>query len=148
MTGNINSDVSNSHTITFDPEHSGTANIFFSNIDGNSLSKGNFIIVIEPPNASQESTVSNSEIPTWIKNNAGWWANGDIDDDSFVQGIQYLIKQNILQVPNTLPQESDSNDIPTWIKNNARWWAEGSIDDMAFLQGIQYLIKNGIIIVN
>ena len=146
LTGNINSDVSNSHSITFEPGHSGTANLFFENIDGNSLSRGNFIIVIEPSNVPQES--ESGDVPTWIKNNAEWWANGSIDDDTFVQGIQFLIKQDVLQVPNTIPQESDSDDIPTWIKNNAEWWANGSIDDMTFLQGIQYLIKNGIIAVS
>ena len=30
-----------------------------------------------------------AEVPSWIKNNAGWWAEGTIDDDSFVQGIQF-----------------------------------------------------------
>ena len=38
------------------------------------------------------------EIPSWIKNNAGWWADGQIDDEAFVQGIQYLITNGILQV--------------------------------------------------
>jgi hypothetical protein len=37
-------------------------------------------------------------IPSWIKNNAGWWANGDIDDNSFVQGLQFLIKEGIMKV--------------------------------------------------
>ena len=37
-------------------------------------------------------------IPAWIKNNAGWWADGSIDDSSFVQGIQFLIKEGILSV--------------------------------------------------
>ena len=40
------------------------------------------------------------EIPSWIKNNAGWWADGSIDDDSFIQGTQFLIKQGILQIEN------------------------------------------------
>ena len=40
---------------------------------------------------------SSSGIPEWIKNNAGWWAEGAIDDDSFVQGIQYLITNGIMQ---------------------------------------------------
>ena len=40
-------------------------------------------------------------IPSWIKNNAEWWAAGQIDDDSFVQGIQYLIKEDILKIPPT-----------------------------------------------
>ncbi|MCV0398680.1 MAG: peptidase [Nitrosarchaeum sp.] len=146
LTGNVNSDTPNSHKIMFAPEHSGTANIFLSNIDGNSLSKGNFIIVIEPPFRSQES--NSNEIPSWIKNNAGWWADDSIDDETFVQGIQFLIKQNILQISSITPKESNSNEIPSWIKNNAKWWADGQIDDNSFLQGIQHLIKNGIIFVN
>ena len=38
------------------------------------------------------------EIPFWIKNNAGWWAEDAIDDETFVQGIQYLITNGIIQV--------------------------------------------------
>ncbi len=38
------------------------------------------------------------KIPAWIKNNAGWWADGSIDDSSFVQGIQFLIKEGILRI--------------------------------------------------
>ncbi len=84
-------------------------------------------------------------IPEWIKNNAGWWADGSIDDYSFVQGIQFLVKEDILKIPPTSQGEgTDSNEIPAWIKNNAGWWADGSIDDDSFIQGIQYLIKEGI----
>ena len=36
------------------------------------------------------------KIPDWIKNNAGWWADGQIDDNSFVQGIQFLIKEGVI----------------------------------------------------
>ncbi|HUU47927.1 MAG TPA: peptidase [Nitrosopumilaceae archaeon] len=46
-----------------------------------------------------ENVVSSSIIPEWIKSNAGWWANGDIDDTTFVQGIQFLIKEGILNIP-------------------------------------------------
>jgi hypothetical protein len=86
-----------------------------------------------------------TQIPSWIKNNAGWWADGSIDDDSFVQGIQFLIKEDILKIPPTTQGSSSaSNEIPSWIKNNAGWWADGSIDDNSFVQGIQFLIKEGI----
>ena len=40
-----------------------------------------------------------SEIPAWIKNNAGWWADGQIDDDSFLKGIKYLMDNLVLQIP-------------------------------------------------
>ena len=39
-----------------------------------------------------------SEIPAWIKNNAGWWADGQIDDASFLNGIEYLIDNSILEI--------------------------------------------------
>jgi len=85
------------------------------------------------------------EIPAWIKNNAGWWADGSIDDDSFVGGIKFLIEEGIMQIPPTSQGSgSGSNEIPAWIKNNAGWWADGSIDDASFVGGIQFLIKEGI----
>ena len=28
-----------------------------------------------------------AEVPDWIKNNAGWWADGQIPDSAFIQGI-------------------------------------------------------------
>ena len=84
------------------------------------------------------------KVPVWIKNNAGWWANGDIDDNSFVQGIQFLIKENILEVDSTISSEKNDK-IPPWIKNNAGWWAEGQITESDFLSGINHLVKTGII---
>ena len=38
-------------------------------------------------------------IPSWVKNNAGWWADGTIDDNSFIQGIQFLIDTGVVIVP-------------------------------------------------
>ena len=84
-------------------------------------------------------------VPEWIKNNAGWWADGAIDDTAFVQGIQFLISNGILDIPETASGESSGDGIPSWIKNNAGWWADGAIDDTAFVQGIQFLISNGIL---
>ena len=41
---------------------------------------------------------ASSAVPIWVKNNAGWWAEGQIDDNSFVKGIEYLVKVGIIQV--------------------------------------------------
>ena len=98
-----------------------------------------------PPSMST-TLAQDSGIPAWIKNNAGWWADGQIDDSSFLQGIQYLIKEGIMVIPPTEASgTSGSEGVPAWVKNNAGWWAEGQIDDSSFLQGIQYLVKEGII---
>ena len=50
--------------------------------------------IILTPNASAQDYV----IPAWIKNNAGWWADGQIPDSAFVQGIQFLIKEGIINL--------------------------------------------------
>jgi len=93
-----------------------------------------------------EAGSTDNVIPRWIKNNAGWWASGQIPDSTFVKGIQYLIKEGIMIVPPTAHEtSSESSEVPDWIKNNAGWWASGQIPDSAFVKGIQYLIKEGII---
>jgi hypothetical protein len=89
-----------------------------------------------------------SEIPSWIKNNAKWWADGSIDDNSFTQGLQYLINEKIMNVESKSQKSGESKEIPSWIKNNAKWWADGSIDEKSFISGIEYLVKEGIISVN
>ena len=85
-----------------------------------------------------------TSIPDWIKNNAGWWADGQIDDSSFVSGLQWLISNNVMTIPPTEQGTSSDDVIPGWIKNNAGWWADGQIDDSSFVSGLQWLISNGI----
>ena len=36
-------------------------------------------------------------IPSWIKNNAGWWAEDQISDSDFLFGIKFLVETNIIQ---------------------------------------------------
>jgi hypothetical protein len=45
-------------------------------------------------NIGQEET----SIPAWIKNNAEWWADGQIPDSAFVSGIQWLISNGIMKI--------------------------------------------------
>jgi len=86
-------------------------------------------------------------IPSWIKSNAGWWAEDKIEDSDFVLGIQFLIIEGIVSIPPTEPSNSNSQEIPEWIKNNAGWWSEDLISDSDFVLGIQYLISNGIMVI-
>ena len=84
-------------------------------------------------------------IPNWVKNNAGWWADGEIPDSTFIDGIEFLIKEGIVVVPSTESESQNKSNIPEWVKNNAGWWADGQINDRTFANGIQFLIKEGII---
>ncbi|NIT99695.1 MAG: phosphate ABC transporter substrate-binding protein PstS, partial [Nitrosopumilaceae archaeon] len=45
--------------------------------------------------SAQESEYN---IPQWVKNNAKWWAEGQISDKDYVNGLQYLIDQGILRI--------------------------------------------------
>jgi hypothetical protein len=105
-----------------------------------------FLVIDVPVSPAKGAVVPTpTAIPEWIKNNAGWWAEGAIGDTDFVQGIQFLIKEGIMKIPPTTQgPSSGGNEIPEWIKNNAGWWAEGAIGDSDFVQGIQFLIKEGI----
>jgi len=87
-------------------------------------------------------------VPLWIKNNAGWWSEGIVGDQEFVQSIQFLIKEKILNVSVTESKSTESQDIPIWVKNNAGWWSEGLISERDFVKGIEFLISQGIITVN
>ena len=86
-------------------------------------------------------------IPSWIKNNAGWWASNQIDDRAFVSGLQWLISNGIMNIPPTVQGAGSDDVIPSWIKNNAGWWADDLIDDRNFVTGLQWLITNGIMII-
>ena len=97
-----------------------------------------------PIASSQEVTV-----PSWIKNNAGWWASDQIPDSAFLQGIQFLIKEGIMIIPYTETSgSSQSQEVPAWIKNTAGWWADDEISETEFVNAIKFLVTHGIIVVN
>ena len=51
----------------------------------------------------------NIVIPSWIKNNAGWWANDDISDSDFLYGIKFLVETNIIQLQSDVDYEKTKN---------------------------------------
>jgi len=130
----------------------GVMTLQFENLNGSDLANAILPVVVN------RVSIDETSIPAWIKNNAGWWATDQIDDSSFLQGIQYLIQEGIMIIPPT--ESSDDSDVvpdagqraqvfdqrvPAWIKNNAGWWATDQIDDITYISGIQYLVSIGII---
>ncbi len=85
------------------------------------------------------------EIPTWLKNVAAFWCEDKIDDTSFIEGIQYLIDNEVVVVSTTSSSFGGSQNIPSWVKDNACWWSQGLIGDEDFASGLQFLISQGII---
>jgi len=140
----LSSDSKEKHNLvefTIPDNITGIVHLNFQNLGDNNLAKTSIPIIIN--HITRENNIS---IPEWIRNNAGWWADGSIDDNSFVQGIQYLIKEKIMKIPPTSQGSgSVTNQIPSWIKNNAKWWSDGQINDETFVQGIQFLVQNRIL---
>ena len=95
------------------------------------------------------SSAQDAQIPDWVKHVAGWWANGEIPENEFLFGIEYLINNNIILIPFTpcsvSHTDSSDNMVPDWFKNNAKWWSEDLIEDTEFINGIEYLIKKQIV---
>lgn len=88
-------------------------------------------------------------LPDWVKTNAGWWSNDQIDDSTFATGLQYLIKEKIVRISDTKQkQEVAVKEIPSWVKTNAGWWNQGLISDSEFVKGIEFLIQNKIIAIS
>lgn len=95
---------------------------------------------------NKDPSGESKKISPWIKNTAEWWAEGGIDDESFIQGMQYLIKKGIIDIPNTpIPASWMDKHIPSWVKNNASWWADDLIPEEEFIKGIKFLIEKGVI---
>ena len=64
---------------------------------------------------SLQASGQNYNIPSWIKNNARWWADGQVGDADFINGLQWLIKQKILIVP----LETNQQNPPVEFSNTA-----------------------------
>jgi hypothetical protein len=69
-----------------------------------------------PPSLQAIEAQEDYTIPSWIKNNAGWWASGMIDDSAFLQGIQYLIREGIMVIPSA---ESSAGSLPSSGRSSA-----------------------------
>jgi len=87
-----------------------------------------------------------TEIPVWIKSNALWWKQKQIDDSDFMAGIKYLIEKTMIEVDkNDLSNSLTTKEIPVWISDVAGMWADDSITDEEFINIMQWLISKGIL---
>jgi len=55
-------------------------------------------IIDIPDLPEQASETAQEQVPDWIKNNAKWWADGQISEDDFVNGIKWLVEKGIIKV--------------------------------------------------
>lgn len=83
-------------------------------------------------------------IPLWVKNNAMWWHEKQIDDTDFVAGIQYMINEELITIHETQIKSSTTKEIPQWVSNVAGYWSNDQIPDDQFVQAMQWMVSNGV----
>lgn len=84
-------------------------------------------------------------IPKWITSNAKLWSEDQFYQYDFVRGINFMISEEIIDVPVSDFQGSLIATIPNWLSGPAGWWADGLISDDDFINLIENLIKRQII---
>jgi hypothetical protein len=104
-----------------------------------------FIPIPQATEEVQVEELKSQTIPKWVKNNAEWWVDQQIGDEDFVAGIQYMVNNGIMYIPNTEPVNSSVTEIPDWIKTNAQWWVDNQISDDDFVQAMEWLVTNGVL---
>jgi hypothetical protein len=97
--------------------------------------------------SSNVSAQSSYFIPSWIRNVAGWWSQGQVSDDDFVNGLQYMIQNGIIKKPTAQGAGDGSQKIPSWIRNVAGWWAKMEVGDDEYVKALQWLIDTKILVV-
>ena len=89
---------------------------------------------------------SSEGIPDWVKNTAGWWSERQISQSEFTDGLEFLINESIIYIPETEPMPPGPDKIiPDWVRNSAGWWSKNLIPDSEFTSAMKYLIQIGII---
>ena len=75
------------------------------------LIKSKIIEIHDLPTTSDgEISIENDiSIPSWIKNNAEWWADDSISDSDFLHGIKFLVETNIIQFQSNVDYEKTRN---------------------------------------
>ena len=64
------------------------------------LINNNIILIPFTPCSVSHTDSSVDMVPDWFKNNAKWWSEDLIEDTEFINGIEYLIKKQIVSVDN------------------------------------------------
>ena len=68
--------------------------------------------------------------PEWLKILSVWWINDEISDGEFVIAIEFLIKDQVIILPESYRE--NNSELPDWLINNAGWWSARILTDSYF----------------
>ena len=106
------------------------------------------VVISIIPTVFSDSLRGEFTIPDWVKNTAGWWADGQIDDSAFLQATEFLINEGIITVQIPVVESEVVAGVPGWVKNTAGWWADDKINGLTLVRAIEHLISQGIMTVD
>ena len=55
-----------------------------------------FVLAVALFGVMATSVSAEEKVPSWIKNTAGWWATDSISETEFVNAIQFLVNDGII----------------------------------------------------
>jgi tetratricopeptide (TPR) repeat protein len=95
----------------------------------------------EKPTNTMKQTIG--KIPGWVKDIANWWSIGNISDEKFTESMQYMIKKEIIIIPEN-KKFSDYSELKmiSWVRNNFSQWSQNEIPDEEFFKNMNWLIEN------
>lgn len=67
--------------------------------------------------SSTHVTAQQTSIPSWVKNTALWWGQGQISDAQFISALQYLINQGIITIPSTQSTTNNNQQSSNQLEN-------------------------------
>ncbi|MDB4850180.1 peptidase [Nitrosopumilus sp.] len=119
---------------------SGIVYVNFNNLDNNQFATTSIPIAIHE-NKKNDFLL----IPNWIYDDALLWSEEKINDEKFIQIINYLIKNEIIIITQNQSEVFEVSKIPSWIRTITSWWINGEINDETFVKSLEFLVQKNII---
>ena len=95
----------------------------------------------EKPTNTMKQTIGN--IPNWVKQTTNWWAITSISDQKFTDSIQYLIKKELIMIPENKKFENTNElKMMSSIRNNLSIWSQNETSNEEFYKNVNWLIDN------
>ena len=112
----------------------------YKDIIENTLKKYPYVATEKPTNTMKQ-TIGN--IPNWVKQTTNWWAITSISDQKFTDSIQYLIKKELVMIPeNKKFVNTNELKMMSSIRNNLNIWSQNETSNEEFYKNVNWLIDN------
>lgn len=84
------------------------------------------------------------EVPEWIRDEAGQWSLGQVDDARFLENLAYLAGGGVIDAgPAGAAAAGDGPAVPPWVRDSAAWWSQGLVSDEEFVDAVEHLVSIG-----